>query len=96
MTNSASTFRITDTPNTLREPQIASDAKTQIRCIVPRCAFCGMRTGPTRATKILRRHFTPQTHQNAPRDMQITLEILVTYQQAQGVGGILKPALKNS
>jgi hypothetical protein len=35
--------------NALRDPQIPTDAKTQLQRNVSWHAFCGIRTGPTRA-----------------------------------------------
>jgi hypothetical protein len=49
MKNSVSTFHGPDTTECTTCPQIAPDAKTQVKCNVSRRAFCGIRTGPTRA-----------------------------------------------
>jgi hypothetical protein len=57
--------------NALHETHIPTDAKTEIRCNVSWCVFYGIRTGSTWSWKIVCRYFTPQTHQNAPRDPQI-------------------------
>jgi hypothetical protein len=43
--------------------------KFGVRC--PNMFFCGIRTGPARATKIMRRHFTHLTHRNPLRDPHI-------------------------
>jgi hypothetical protein len=57
--------------NALRDPQVTTNAKTKFWCNVSRRALWGIHTGLTRAWKIMRRRFTPETHQNALRDPQI-------------------------
>jgi hypothetical protein len=54
--------------NAIFDSQIPLDVKSQVHCQVSGCAFCGIPTGPTRASKIVCRYFVSWTHQNAVRD----------------------------
>jgi hypothetical protein len=60
--------------NALRDPPIEPNVKTQFRRNVSCRTFYGIRTGPTRAIKILHQRCVPRTHQNALRDPQITAD----------------------
>jgi hypothetical protein len=72
--NSASMLRARRHRNALHDPQIAPDAKTQVRRKVSQRIFCGIRTGPTQERKIVHRHFASRTHGNALHDSQILPE----------------------
>jgi hypothetical protein len=74
MKNSVLMFYTMDAPKHPTDPQVALDAKTQIRRNIPQHNFYGMRTWPTRASKILRPHFAPRKHQKALHDPQIALD----------------------
>jgi hypothetical protein len=50
------------------------DAKTHVWRNMAQRAFCGIRTSPTRACKIVRRRFIPRMHWNALRDPQFTMD----------------------
>jgi hypothetical protein len=51
--------------------QISSDTKTQVRHNVSQHTFSEISYGPTRASNIVRQHFTPWMHQNALPNRQI-------------------------
>jgi hypothetical protein len=48
--------------NALRDQQFSRDEKTHVQCNVSYHTFCGIRTSPTGAFKIVRRRFMPQMH----------------------------------
>jgi hypothetical protein len=60
--------------NALRDLHMPPDAKTQVRHNFSRCVFYENCISPTRALKIVRRHFTPRTHRNALPDTHIPLD----------------------
>jgi hypothetical protein len=57
--------------NALHDPLLPPNAKTQLRRKLSRHVFCGIRTDPTRARKIVRICFAPWMHSNPLRDQQI-------------------------